>query len=57
MVKVVVMTMVPLRAKTFEEAVAEAKALKERDVVDFDTDFNDGAIEIEGILDESVKYP
>ena len=55
MVKVTIDTMVPLRAKSFEDAIVEARALKEKDVVEFDTDFNDGSIEVSGILDDSVK--
>ena len=51
-VRVVVDTTVSLRAKTFEDALVEAKALKERDVVEFDGDFNDGSIDVTGVLKE-----
>ena len=49
-VRVTVETTVSLRAKTFEDAIAEAQALKERDIVSFDGDYNDGAIEVTAVL-------
>jgi hypothetical protein len=49
-VRVTVETTVRPSAKTFEEAIAEAKTLRERDVMSFDTDFNDGSIEVTAIL-------
>ncbi len=56
-VKVIIITNIPLRAKTFEEAINEAKALKERDVVSFETDFNAGSIEVTAVQDDSVEWP
>ena len=51
-VRVTVETTVALRAKTFEEAIIEAQGLKERDIVSFVGDFNDGSIDVTGILKE-----
>lgn len=49
-VRVTIDTTVPLSAKTFEDALQEAQELKERDVVSFDTDYNDGRIEVTAVL-------
>jgi len=56
MVKVTIFTTVSLRAKSYEEAIAEARQIKERDVVSFDTDFNDGSIDISAIFDDTVDH-
>lgn len=49
-VKVTVETVIPIKAETFEEALAEARTYGVRDVVSFDTDFNDGGIEVTGVM-------
>ena len=56
MVKVTIFTTVSLQAKSYEEAIAEARQIKERDVVSFNTDFNDGSIDISAIFDDTVDH-
>lgn len=53
--KVEVETEVEIFAENYEQAIAKARELNVRDVVDFDTSYNDGKIEISGILDNSVR--
>lgn len=55
--KVTVLTEVPLRAKSYADAIVEAHELKERDIVEFSTDFLDGKIEVECVRDSSVEWP
>jgi sugar/nucleoside kinase (ribokinase family) len=49
-VKVIVETSLNISADSFEEAIAKAKEYGVKDVVDFDTAYNDGSIEIIGVL-------
>lgn len=48
-VKVMVDTTVLVSANTYEDAIAKARDLGVKDIVEFDTDFNDGNIAILGI--------
>lgn len=48
-VKVTVDTNISISAKTYEEALQKARALEVKDVVEFDTDYNDGSIAITGV--------
>jgi hypothetical protein len=54
--KVVVDTDIEIKAKSYEEALEKARQIKVRDVVEFDTCFNDGSVSITGVynFDESA---
>ena len=56
-VKVTVDTNVTINAPSYEEALVKARELGVKDVVEFDTDFNDGSIAVTGIwnFDEPAK--
>ena len=54
--RVIVITEVPLRAKTYEDAVKEAHELQERDIVEFSTDFLDGSIKVASVNRTDVKW-
>lgn len=48
-VKVLVDTTVTVRAESFEDALIKGRELDVKDVVEFDTDYNDGSIEVSGV--------
>lgn len=50
MVRVEVETNISIRASSYEEALEQARQLGVKDVVEFDTDFNDGNIRVTGIF-------
>lgn len=53
--KVVVETEISISADSYENALIKARELGVKDVVEFDTSFNDGSIEISGIYDQNVR--
>ncbi len=53
--KVVVETEISISADSYENALIKARELGVKDVVEFDTSFNDGSIEIGGIYDQNVR--
>lgn len=54
-VKVTVETVIDISAESYEQALEKAREYSVKDVVDFDTDYNDGSIEISGIYDPNVR--
>ena len=45
-----VTTSVPITASSFEDAIDKAREYIVKDIVDFDTDFIDGDLEIDGVF-------
>lgn len=54
-VKVVVDTTISITASSYEEALTKARELGVRDVVEFDTDFNNGSVAITGVYNFSEE--
>lgn len=54
-VRVEIETELEVQGENYEEALTKARELKAKDVVEFDTPFNDGGIVISGIYDPNAK--
>lgn len=54
-VKVSVETELEISAESYEQALEKAREYNVKDVVDFNTPFNDGNISVSGIYDPSVS--
>lgn len=55
LVNVRVETSITVAADSYEEALAKARDLKVKDVVELDTDFNDGDIAIVGVFNNNEE--
>lgn len=55
--KVMVDTCLDIKADSYEDAIKKAREIGVKDVVDFDTDYNDGSIAVVGVynFDEEPK--
>lgn len=53
--RIVVETNIEVPAENYEQAISKAREIKVKDVVEFDTDFNDGNIAILGIFNHEEE--